>query len=98
VDNRCKATLDEVALRMKSEAEWYALVLGYTDSKGSDAANQTMSEKRAEAVKEYLVTRHGIDPGRVTTEGRGSADPAADNATAEGRAQNRRAVIILKDQ
>jgi outer membrane protein OmpA-like peptidoglycan-associated protein len=98
VDNRCKATLDEVALRMKSESEWTALVLGYTDNKGSAGANQRISEHRAEAVKSYLVTRHGIDPARITTEGRGDADPVGDNSTAEGRAQNRRAVIILKDR
>jgi outer membrane protein OmpA-like peptidoglycan-associated protein len=98
VDNRCKATLDEVALRMKSEAEWRSLVIGYTDSSGSAAANQKMSERRAQAVKDYLVTRHGIDPSRITVEGRGSADPVGDNTTAAGRAENRRAEIILRDR
>lgn len=98
VDNRCKATLDEVALRMKDEAERIAIVIGYTDSTGSDAANERMSLRRAEAVKAYLVTRHGIDETRITTEGRGAADPVGDNATREGRAENRRAVIILKVQ
>jgi OOP family OmpA-OmpF porin len=96
VDNRCKATLDEVALRMKQEPERYALVLGYTDSAGSEAANQQMGLRRAEAVKSYLVTRHGIDPSRITTEGKGEVDPVGDNTTAEGRAQNRRVVIILR--
>lgn len=96
VDNRCKATLDEVALRMKNDAARYALVIGYSDNQGGDATNLRMSERRAEAVKSYLVTRHGIDPARITTEGRGSADPVGDNSTAAGRAENRRAVIILK--
>ena len=95
VDNRCKATLDEVALRMKDESDARALVIGYTDSTGSDAANQRISQRRADAVKEYLVTRHGIDPSLITVEGRGSADPVGDNSTAAGRAQNRRAVIRL---
>ncbi len=96
VDNRCKATLDEVALRMKNDAARYALVIGYSDNQGGDTTNLRMSERRAEAVKSYLVTRHGIDPARITTEGRGSADPVGDNSTAAGRAENRRAVIILK--
>jgi outer membrane protein OmpA-like peptidoglycan-associated protein len=70
-------------------------VIGYTDSSGSESANQRMSERRAEAVKEYLVTRHGIDSSLITVEGRGEADPVGDNATAAGRNENRRAVIRL---
>jgi outer membrane protein OmpA-like peptidoglycan-associated protein len=93
--NIAKAKLDEVALKMKEDPDITALVVGYTDSQGSTAANQTMSERRAQAVKDYLVSRHGIDPSRIQTEGRGSADPVASNDTAEGRAQNRRAVVIL---
>jgi outer membrane protein OmpA-like peptidoglycan-associated protein len=96
VDNRCKATLDEVALRMKQEPQRYALVIGYSDSSGSDSSNTALSLRRAEAVKSYLVTRHGIDPSRITSEGRGEADPVASNDTSAGRAQNRRAVIILR--
>jgi len=93
--NIAKAQLDEVALKMRQDGEMHAEVIGYSDSTGSDAANQRISQQRAEAVKTYLVTRHGIDPSRITTEGRGSADPVGDNATAAGRAQNRRAVVIL---
>jgi OOP family OmpA-OmpF porin len=98
VDNRCKATLDEVALRMKQEAKRSALVIGYTDSTGPEASNLRVSERRAEAVKSYLVTRHAIDPSRITVEGRGEAEPVGDNTTREGRAQNRRARIILRVQ
>jgi outer membrane protein OmpA-like peptidoglycan-associated protein len=93
--NIAKAKLDEVALKMKEDTDITALVIGYTDSQGSATANQRMSERRAQAVKDYLVSRHGIDPSRITTEGRGSADPVASNDTAAGRAQNRRAVVIL---
>jgi OOP family OmpA-OmpF porin len=81
---------------MKQDPELGAWVIGYTDSTGSDAANQRMSEQRAQAVKDYLVQRHGIDARRITTEGRGPADPVASNDTAAGRQQNRRAVVILK--
>ena len=89
LSNIAKAKLDEVALRMKQDPEVRAQVLGYSDASGSSDANQRMSEQRAQAVKNYLVTRHGIDPSRITTEGRGSAE-ATGNAE-----QDRRAVVIL---
>lgn len=96
LNNICKARLDEVALKMKQDPALKAQVIGYTDNSGSDTANQRLSEQRAEAVKQYLVQRHGIDASRITTEGRGSVEPIADNSTAEGRRQNRRAVVVLK--
>lgn len=96
VNNIAKARLDEVALRMKQDPELEALVIGYTDSTGSAEANRRVSEARAEAVRAYLVERHGIDPRRIDTEGRGPAEPVASNDTAAGRRQNRRAVIVLR--
>ena len=51
--------------------------------------------RRAEAVRDYLVSRHGIDPSRITVEGRDAREPVADNSTAEGRLRNRRVVIQL---
>ncbi len=62
---------------------------GHTDSNGGAAANQTLSEERADAVVEYLVGG-GIDAGRLTAVGYGESEPVADNATSAGRAQNRR--------
>jgi len=67
-------------------------VNGYTDSTGPDAFNQTLSENRADAVKAYIISKGG-NPDRVTSAGHGEADPVADNATAKGRAENRRAVV-----
>ncbi|MEA2560835.1 MAG: OmpA family [Acidobacteriota bacterium] len=68
--NICKARLDEVGLRMKQEPDSSAQVIGYADgTTGSQSSNQRVAEQRAEAVKNYLVTRHGIDPSRITTEG-----------------------------
>jgi outer membrane protein OmpA-like peptidoglycan-associated protein len=96
LDNIAKAKLDEVALQMKQDPALSAEVLGYSDSQGPESANLRISQQRADAVKNYLVTRHGIDPARISTDARGEADPVGDNATAEGRAANRRAVIILK--
>jgi len=65
-------------------------VEGHTDSVGSDAYNQRLSERRANAVKEVLVNQYGIDPSRVGSAGYGKTHPIADNSTKEGRALNRR--------
>jgi outer membrane protein OmpA-like peptidoglycan-associated protein len=92
LSNIAKAKLDEVALQMKQDPSLRAQVLGYTDPSGSADANQRISEQRAQAVKSYLVTRHGIDPSRITTEGRGSADSTGNPV------DDRRAVVILTVQ
>jgi outer membrane protein OmpA-like peptidoglycan-associated protein len=93
--NIAKAILDEVALRMKQEPTAEALVIGYTDDRENTGPNRDLDRRRAEAVRDYLVTRHGIDPSRITIEGRGTSDPVGDNNTAEGRLRNRRVVIRL---
>ncbi len=93
--NIAKAILDGVALRMKNDLNSTAVISGYSDNTGSDEANMKISQQRADAAKSYLVERHGIDAGRIKTEAKGSAEPAADNSTAEGRAKNRRAVIVV---
>lgn len=93
--NIAKAILDGIALRMKNDLNATAVVTGYSDNAGSDEANMAISAKRSAAAKEYLVTRHGIDPARITTAAKGSAEPAYDNSTAEGRAKNRRALIVV---
>ena len=62
---------------------------GHTDSVGADAYNQSLSERRAASVKQYLV-EHGIDPARLNSKGYGESDPIATNETNEGRARNRR--------
>lgn len=93
--NIAKAILDEVALRMKQEPSATALVIGYTDDRENTGPNADLDRRRAEAVRDYLVTRHGIDPARITVEGRGTSDAVGDNTTAEGRLRNRRVVIRL---
>ena len=69
---------------------------GYTDNTGAEKANVLLSQKRAKAVHEYLVTKGGIDTSRLTSEGYGPANPVADNKTAEGRTLNRRVELKLK--
>ena len=71
---------------------------GYTDYIGTDAYNIKLSERRAAAVKDYLIKEAGVDSSKITAVGHGKADPVADNKTAEGRAENRRVeVSILSD-
>jgi outer membrane protein OmpA-like peptidoglycan-associated protein len=72
-------------------------VEGYTDSVGSDAFNQTLSEQRANAVRDYLV-QQGLDPTSVTATGFGKSNPVASNDTATGRQQNRRVEIIISGE
>ncbi|MDO7851019.1 OmpA family protein [Hymenobacter convexus] len=71
-------------------------VMGFADSRGDKDYNKDLSEKRAEAVKNYLVANGSIDAGRVSVEPMGEAMPAASNATAAGRQENRRVEIAVR--
>jgi outer membrane protein OmpA-like peptidoglycan-associated protein len=72
-------------------------VEGYTDSVGSDAFNQTLSEQRAGAVRDYLI-QQGLDPSSITATGFGKTNPVASNDMATGRQQNRRVEIIISGE
>lgn len=87
-----KAKLDDLVGKVKGVNLEVIIAVGHTDSVGSDATNQKLSVKRSEAVKAYLVSK-GIEKNRVYTEGKGEAQPVADNKTSEGRAKNRRVEI-----
>ena len=87
-----KAKLDDLASKVKGINLEVIIAVGHTDSIGTDAYNQKLSVRRAEAVKAYLVSK-GIEKNRVYTEGKGEKQPVADNKTAEGRAKNRRVEI-----
>ena len=87
-----KAKLDDLVSKMSGINLEVIIAVGHTDSVGTDAYNQKLSVRRAEAVKSYLVSK-GIEKNRVYTEGKGEKQPVADNKTAEGRAKNRRVEI-----
>lgn len=87
-----KHKLGELALRQKGMTLEAVIATGHTDSVGSEGYNARLSMRRAEAVKSYLVSS-GIDANRVFVEGKGETQPAADNATVDGRAQNRRVQV-----
>ncbi len=87
-----KAKLDDLVSKISGINLEVIIAVGHTDSIGSDAYNQKLSVRRAEAVKAYLVSK-GIEKNRVYTEGKGKRQPIADNRTAEGRAKNRRVEI-----
>lgn len=87
-------TLDEVARTLNSYPETYIDVYGHTDSDGSDAHNLALSQRRAQAVADYLVSR-GVNRARIATQGFGESQPIATNATSAGKQQNRRVEIRI---
>jgi len=89
-----RATLDQVSDVLAQYENTYVDVYGHTDSVGSDADNQVLSERRAQSVAGYLST-HGVNSARIGTRGFGETQPVASNDTEEGRAANRRVEIKL---
>jgi len=88
-----KKMVDEAVAVMKGKPDMRVSVEGHTDAIGSEAYNQKLSERRANAVRDYMVAR-GVDAARISTRGFGKTKPVADNKTEAGRAENRRVEII----
>jgi len=87
-------TLDSINVVLKEYQKTQVKISGHTDSTGNSERNQTLSEDRAESVRQYLVSG-GLKAGRVQTAGYGSRRPIADNGSAAGREQNRRVELEL---
>jgi outer membrane protein OmpA-like peptidoglycan-associated protein len=94
IDAGFRNTLDQVATTLTQYEKTYVDVLGHTDSTGSDAYNQGLSERRASSVAGYL-TQRGVQSARLATKGYGESQPKASNLDEAGRAANRRVEIRL---
>ena len=79
---------------LAAHPELRLVIEGHTDDVGGAAANQALSQQRAEAVKAALVSGYGVDAARLTAKGMGATKPAAPNATPAGRQQNRRVELV----
>lgn len=87
------AVLQQIVQLMTNDPALKLRVEGHTDNQGAAAANQTLSEKRAQAVVGWL-TAHGVAASRLTAKGLGASKPVGDNATEDGRAKNRRVELV----
>ncbi len=87
------AVLNDVLAVLSANAEWKLRIEGHTDNVGDKAANLKLSNARAAAVASWLAAK-GIDAGRLTTAGLGDTQPVGENATEDGRARNRRVVLV----
>lgn len=90
--------LGQLATLIRAYPSGSATLEGHTDSKGDDAYNQRLSERRAESVERWLVEREGIDAGRLTPRGWGERKPVASNEDDAGRQRNRRVEVVIRKQ
>jgi outer membrane protein OmpA-like peptidoglycan-associated protein len=89
-------TLKEIGEMLKEHADLRLTIEGHTDDVGDAKANRSLSEKRAAAVKAFLVKEYDVDASRLEATGLGASKPAASNRTAEGRQQNRRVELVRR--
>lgn len=87
--------IQKVADFLKGYPDTHAIIEGHTDSVGSEKYNISLSQRRAESVKQYLVQNYSIDPSRLEAKGYGESQTIADNETKEGRQMNRRVVAVI---
>ncbi|KQP17328.1 hypothetical protein ASF43_29320 [Pseudorhodoferax sp. Leaf267] len=89
--------LDQFASGLRDQPNTEIRIIGHTDSTGSDAINDPLSQQRAASARDYLASR-GVDYRRIVTAGRGSHEPIADNGSEAGRAKNRRVEVYLAER
>lgn len=96
IKSNLRPILDRFAVTLNQNPVTTVRIIGHTDNRGSDAINNPLSVNRADATRDYLVTR-GVQLNRIAIDGRGSREPIASNNTAEGRAMNRRVEIFVAE-
>lgn len=94
IKSESHGVIKEIADVLKENAGVKIRIVGHTDNTGNEASNQSLSEKRAASVKDYLIQVFGIDGSRIETSGKGQSEPVGDNSSSEGKAQNRRVEFI----
>jgi peptidoglycan-associated lipoprotein len=95
LDSESMSLLDDLAGKLAARPRGVLEIRGFADATGEDRYNYRLGRERAESVERYLVTRHGVAPARVAILSMGEEEPAADNDSASGRAQNRRVAARL---
>ena len=96
IKSNLRPILDRFAVTLNQNPVTTVKIIGHTDNRGSDAINNPLSVNRADATRDYLVTR-GVALNRIVIDGRGSREPIASNNTAEGRTMNRRVEIFVAE-
>jgi outer membrane protein OmpA-like peptidoglycan-associated protein len=94
LSSEARSNLRKLADSLQAEARTSVMILGHTDSDGSDSYNQQLSEQRGRSAEDYLATL-GVTSSRLVSRGRGEAEPIASNQTDEGRRQNRRVEVAI---
>lgn len=89
-----QTNLQNLATSLRNNPQTNITIIGHTDNTGSETYNQDLSVRRAASVKTF-ISGNGVDPSRMTTQGKGETEPIADNSTEAGRAQNRRVEIVI---
>lgn len=94
IQGESKPTLEQIGQMLQQHPDLKLTIEGHTDNVGSATSNQTLSEKRAAAVRQYLIANYQVDGSRLASKGFGATKPAASNDTPEGRQQNRRVELV----
>ncbi len=94
ITGAARDNLSSLAASLKKYPKTEVLIVGHTDATGTDSYNQSLSDRRARASKNYLVAQ-GVASNRINVSGRGEAEPIDDNQSADGRSQNRRVEVAI---
>ena len=94
IKGAARENLSSLAASLKKYPKTDLMIVGHTDATGTDSYNQALSERRANAARNYLISQ-GVAANRINMSGRGESEPIANNEEADGRAQNRRVEVAI---